>query len=270
MGLVDTPRGVCFTVLVRSAERYYVLANDTTIESQPRETGGERPALKGEHVMERTTMQAPPGSMSATHDDGDDGWDGPAAPASGGTAHRPMVANNLQKWRLRRGLSVSALARAAEVSKSTISELERGVSNPSLDTLWAIAKSLNVSLGAMFVDPDGVQEPAVRRYVDAPALTAEGQAHQAKLLLGWQARGEIEIAFVSLEHGARRDSPGNAPGVIERVVCVQGEVDVGLPDNYSTLGVGDLITFRADQPHFYHAPDGPGELVVIQQYPESA
>ncbi|MGC0251842.1 helix-turn-helix domain-containing protein [Pseudactinotalea sp. Z1748] len=223
-------------------------------------------------MTERTAMQAPPpaedGSMGASN--GDAGWSAPATGAGGRSAHRPMVANNLQKWRLRRGLSVSALARAAEVSKSTISELERGASNPSLDTLWAIAKSLNVSLGAMFVDPGGVQEPAVRRYADAPALTAEGQAHQAKLLLGWQARGEIEIAFVSLDRGARRDSPGNAPGVVERVVCVQGEVEVGLTDNYSTLRVGDLITFRADRPHFYHAPHGPGELVVVQQYPESA
>ncbi len=221
-------------------------------------------------------MQAPPpggrGSLAAPLRPRDN-----AKPASGDAvgavteraAHRPMVASNLQKWRVRRGLSVSALARAAEVSKSTISELERGVSNPSLDTLWAIAKSLNVSLGALFVDP-GVQEPAVRRYADAPALTAEDQAHQAKLLLGWHARGEIEIAFVSLERGTRRESPGNAPGVIERVVCVRGEVDVGLTDNYATLGVGDLITFRADRPHFYHAPRGSAELVVVQQYPESA
>jgi transcriptional regulator with XRE-family HTH domain len=35
------------------------------------------------------------------------------------------VAVNLQKWRLRRDVSVSALAGAAGVSKSTVSEIER-------------------------------------------------------------------------------------------------------------------------------------------------
>lgn len=203
---------------------------------------------------------------------GDFATDGAAAEgvlAESPSAQTAMVASNLHKWRTRRGLSVSALARDANVSKSTISELERGSSNPSLDTLWAIAKSLNVSLGAFFVAVDRDREPHVRRFRDAPSLTKEGGAHQAKLLLGWQASGEIEIAFVSLESGTRRDSPGNAPGVVERVVCVTGRVEVGPNDNYATLDVGDLITFRADQPHFYHAPDGPGELVVVQQYPQT-
>lgn len=185
------------------------------------------------------------------------------------SAQTAVVASNLHKWRQRRGLSVSALAREAGVSKSTISELERGTSNPSLDTLWAIAKSLKVSLGDFFVAIDHDREPHVRRFRDAPSLTKEGGAHQAKLLLGWLASGQIEIAFVSLESGARRNSPGNAPGVVERVVCVTGQVQVGPTEHYATLDVGDLITFSADQPHFYHAPDGPGELVVVQQYPQT-
>lgn len=182
--------------------------------------------------------------------------------------HTPLLGTNLQKWRIRRKLSVSALARAAEISKSTISELERGIGNPSLDTLWSIAKTLNIPLGALFIDTRTSEEPEVRRYVDAATL-AESEQHVAKLLAGWPANGEIEIAVVELAADARRDSLGNAPGVLERAVCVAGHIEVGTRGHSALLGVGDLITFRADQPHFYHAVNGSGRLIVVQQYAPS-
>ena len=48
------------------------------------------------------------------------------------------VAVNVRKWRLRRIVSVSALARAAGVSKSTITEIDGERGNPSLKTLRAM------------------------------------------------------------------------------------------------------------------------------------
>lgn len=183
--------------------------------------------------------------------------------------HAPVLASNLQRWRTRRSMSVSALARAAEVSKSTVSELERGMGNPSLDTLWSLAKTLNVPLGALFADHEGSEQPEVRRYEDAPVLTQVDPSHVAKLMAGWRANGEIEVAIVTLAPGARRESSGNAAGVIERAICVEGDVEVGTRDRSAVLAVGDLILIHADQPHFYHAIGGPGRLVVVQQYPPS-
>ncbi|WP_344749798.1 helix-turn-helix transcriptional regulator [Streptosporangium vulgare] len=43
-----------------------------------------------------------------------------------------------------RGISLSALARAAGVGKATLSGLENGTRNPTLDTLWAITTELGV------------------------------------------------------------------------------------------------------------------------------
>ena len=163
-------------------------------------------------------------------------------------------------------MSVSALARAADISKSTVSELERGNGNPSLDTLWSLARTLNVPLGSLFVDSRSDSEAEVQRYDDAPILAQSDEGHVARLLAGWQSHGEIEIAVVTLSANARRASKGNSPGVVERVVCAEGNVEVGTTGRSAVLGVGDLLTFRADQPHFYQAIGGPGRLVVVQQY----
>ena len=182
---------------------------------------------------------------------------------------RPLspLASNLRKWLQRRALSQSALARAAQVSKSTVSELERGNGNPSLDTLWSLAQSLNISLGALFVPSSGRTDAELCRLVDAPVIASDEGAYVAQLMASWRPQGEVEVSVVTLAAGAERNSAGNAPDVIERAVCASGQVAVGPVGREQILEEGDMITFRADQPHVYRAGDQGGRLVVVQQYP---
>ncbi|MGL1180837.1 helix-turn-helix domain-containing protein, partial [Vibrio parahaemolyticus] len=49
------------------------------------------------------------------------------------------IATTLRRERERRDLSVSELARRAGVAKATVSQLENGGGNPSVETLWALA-----------------------------------------------------------------------------------------------------------------------------------
>ncbi|MCS3427382.1 helix-turn-helix domain-containing protein [Leucobacter aridicollis] len=177
------------------------------------------------------------------------------------------LAANLRKWRERRGMSASALAREAGISKSTVSELERGNGNPSLDTLWSIAKTLNVSLGSLLADPGSIGDSEIRRLTDAPVIARDGDDFVAQLMAGWHGDGEVELSVVSLAPNALRSSRGNAAGVIERVLCASGLVEVGPEGAGHLLEPGDMLTFRADQPHFYRAREGGGQLFVVQQYP---
>ena len=52
------------------------------------------------------------------------------------------------------GISQEELAFRAELDRTYISQIERGVSNPSLQVLVTIAKKLNVELIDLFVDTD--------------------------------------------------------------------------------------------------------------------
>jgi transcriptional regulator with XRE-family HTH domain len=55
-----------------------------------------------------------------------------------------LVALNVRRHRERRRLSLSELASAAGVGKSTLSQIESSKANPSMETLWAIATALAV------------------------------------------------------------------------------------------------------------------------------
>jgi transcriptional regulator with XRE-family HTH domain len=176
------------------------------------------------------------------------------------------VAVNLQKWRLRRGISVSALARAADVSKSTISELERHNGNPSLETLWAIARALEIPLGFLFTDYDtGTGIRIVRK--DGASVAFEQPGYISQLLAGWEVDGEIELYITTMEADARRASDSHGAGVIEHALVVDGSVEIGIGDESVELAAGDLISFPADQPHRYRAVGGPVRIVGIHQYP---
>lgn len=178
------------------------------------------------------------------------------------------VAVNLQTWRQRRGMSVSALARAAGVSKSTVSELERHNSNPSLDTLWALANALNIPLGLLFSDHDEATATRVVRSDDPPPVALEQPGYVARLMAGWTGDGEIEVYVLRIGEGVRRESASHGFGVVEHAMPLKGRVDVGVAGDSAVLERGDLITFRADQPHHYEALDGPAMVISIHQYPK--
>lgn len=180
------------------------------------------------------------------------------------------VSRNLRKWRIRRGLSLSALAREANISKSTVSELERGQGNPSLDTLWSLARALNVTLGAFFVGRPSPSGVSVLRLSEASVIARKGDAFVAQLLANWRGDGDIELSVVTLEAATRHNSRGNTPGVLERAVCVEGIVEVGTEEGTHTLERGDLITFSSDQEHYYKSVEGGAQIVVVQQYPRTS
>ena len=176
------------------------------------------------------------------------------------------VAVNLQKWRLRRGTSVSALARAANVSKSTISEIERHNGNPSLETLWALARALEIPLGFLFTDQDGDTVVRVVRQ-DESAIAFEQPGYISRLVAGWEVAGEIEVYTTTMESDARRESASHGAGVIEHALVVEGRLQIRVGDEAEELDPGDLMSFPADQPHQYRALNGPVRVVGIHQYP---
>src|SRR5215469_9124007 len=80
---------------------------------------------------------------------------GERAPAGGDLAGD--IGRRLAAHRAQRGMRVAELAREVGVTPSLISQIERGMSRPSVSTLFAIAQALDVPVDAFFREP---QQPA--------------------------------------------------------------------------------------------------------------
>jgi transcriptional regulator with XRE-family HTH domain len=85
----------------------------------------------------------------------------PAAEQDSRAARLRALGAEIRALRRGRDLSTVALARACGVSPSLISQVERGLTAPSLEVLWAIARALDVPIGTFFQpDGDAPAEPA--------------------------------------------------------------------------------------------------------------
>jgi transcriptional regulator with XRE-family HTH domain len=175
------------------------------------------------------------------------------------------LARSLKRRRLERAISLSELARRAGVSKATLSSLERGTGNPSVDTVWALAEALKVPFGDLF---DGAEEDVIKvhRLKDAQ-IVSEEDGFRGRRLLSRQGRGGFELYVLELAAGAKRNAAGHSPGVTEHVLVLDGQVEAGPDDDAATLAAGDYLTFAADLPHHYHALAGAARVLLLTDYP---
>ena len=72
---------------------------------------------------------------------------------------RALVAHNLRRLRVARGISQEALAADAGVDRSYLGGLEREVQSPTVDLLERIAVHLGARLGEFFVEPAPGEPP---------------------------------------------------------------------------------------------------------------
>src|SRR5947209_9221850 len=75
----------------------------------------------------------------------------------------PPVGQRIRAERLRRDLSLRALAREVGVSASMISQIETGKARPSVSTLYAITSALGLSIEEVFEPADGTVPTVVPR-----------------------------------------------------------------------------------------------------------
>ncbi|HSZ06454.1 MAG TPA: helix-turn-helix domain-containing protein [Solirubrobacteraceae bacterium] len=182
------------------------------------------------------------------------------------------IARNLRRWRVTRGMTLSALAEQAGVAKSTVSLIERGQGNPSIDTVWALAVALGVPFASLFHDEPTTDDVTVVRAddaviaVDPAGLETSGLV--SRHLLTRAGGALIEIYTLVLEKGAVRQAQAHTSGMFEHLTVATGTVEISTDSFSEVLGQSDLISFRADRPHSYRVIEGPVLLVAVHEYPK--
>ncbi|MEU2023571.1 helix-turn-helix transcriptional regulator [Streptomyces sp. NPDC016469] len=168
------------------------------------------------------------------------------------------VGRRLRALRHGMDVSLSELSRRSGVGKGTLSELESGRRNPTLETLYALTTALGRPLSAVLSDPSpdgaGVSGSAVtavliERYEDGEAVT--------------------DVFRVTIRAGAVQESEAHVPGTSESLMVLAGTAVVGRPADLSTVGPGASARWRADAPHVYSAPDGDVQGILFVRCPVS-
>lgn len=173
------------------------------------------------------------------------------------------VAAGLRRERQRAGLTLTDLARRAGIGKSTLSELESGTGNPSLETLWSLAGALAIPVSRL-LEPPPLHITLIRAG-DGPTLAAATADYRATLLSSSPPGGRRDLYRITAEPGADRQSAPHMPGIIEHVVLATGRALVGPSTQPETLEPGDYLAYPGDQPHTFRALLPGTTAVLIQE-----
>ena len=159
-----------------------------------------------------------------------------------------MIGQQLRILRTGRGMSLRALAAEAGVSATLLSQVERGVTEPSLATLRRLAGVFGESVAALFDDQDRpavwVSRPGARSTLAGP----RGRTRYERLT---PSNGRLEVLRGILVPGeATSDEPWAHPS-LECAVVVSGVLTVDLGPDAQQVAAGEAITFDSRQPHRY-------------------
>jgi transcriptional regulator with XRE-family HTH domain len=174
------------------------------------------------------------------------------------------VAREIRAHREARGLSLSATAARAGLSKTILATIESGAGNPSLETLWRIARALDVTVGTLLAEDDPVQSRMIRR-TDEKWLTFDSGV-RGRLLYADGRDRRVEALVMRIDPDVPCASLAHAPGTEELVLCLEGTLTLGPDGHEESLREGDALHFAADVPHGYRSRDGCTALCIFS-YP---
>ena len=149
--------------------------------------------------------------------------------------------------------TVHELAEMAGVSVGLLSQIERGIGNPSFKTLHKIARALDIRIGELVEASSPIDRPPARvvRSSDRTRLQfgSEGLVYE---LLTPDLRGDLEMRQTSIPPGFSNETDPFKHEGEECVLVITGELTVEVAGERDILRAGDAITIDAQRPHWWH------------------
>ncbi|WP_078849603.1 helix-turn-helix domain-containing protein [Streptomyces sp. NRRL F-5126] len=172
---------------------------------------------------------------------------------------RDLLAANLKAARARQNMSLSRLARLSGLSKATLSQLESGAGNPTIETVSSLARALGEPLTHL-LEPPARRGMAVVRAAELTPLTGEGACLRQ---YGRIESGGLVCDLYEQRIGAGERQECPVREGTEHAVVQAGRLDLFVDGYRVGLGPGDYVSFDAALPHGYAAPDGPVRSVLL-------
>ena len=156
------------------------------------------------------------------------------------------IAQNIKELRKKRNLTQDTLAKRSGVTRSSITLIESGSSNPTLEILIKISQTLHISIDELVSSP--YVECRHIKAIDIPHTSKQGVL--VKKLLPDKIYG-TEIDELCLNPGAVMTGTPHITGTKEYFNCIEGQVTIYVLGQAFHLKEGDVLSFPGDKNHSY-------------------
>jgi transcriptional regulator with XRE-family HTH domain len=173
---------------------------------------------------------------------------------------RTLIGERLKELRTARGISLRELASLAKVSPTLLSQIERSVTDPSLETMRRLAGVFGESVASLFNAsvPTAiyVSRPGHRSLLTAPS----GRVGFERLTAG---NGQLEVLRAVLQPGETSAEEPRGHSSTECIYVISGTIVIRIDGVDYAISTGESISFDSRAAHLYlNTSDAPVEIIV--------
>jgi transcriptional regulator with XRE-family HTH domain len=176
------------------------------------------------------------------------------------------VGQRIRELRRTHGFSLETVAARTDLSIGFLSQIERGLSSPSLRVLATIADTLGVGIAALFgtkAGEEGASDGVVIRERERAELKLWRTGISKQLLNSAGADGRLNLFLVHMEPGGSTGDELYTHDGEEAGLVLEGEMTLTVDADTWTLKTGDSFRFASRRPHRFSNPSEARKSVVL-------
>jgi XRE family transcriptional regulator, regulator of sulfur utilization len=164
----------------------------------------------------------------------------------------PDIGPVIQQRRKENSLTLEQLAAISGVSKSMLSQIERGETNPTFAVLWALTRALRIEFSELL---QGSTAPADANAIElvpllgTPEIRSGDGMCRLRILSPPRLAGRTEWYDIEIQPGGRLDSAAHAAGTIEHFTAVTSGFEISSGGALRSLRAGETARYPVDVPH---------------------
>ncbi|MBV7330625.1 cupin domain-containing protein [Chloroflexi bacterium TSY] len=191
---------------------------------------------------------------------------------------------SIRRYRKEKALTLVELAEQCELSPSFLSQIERNQANPSVTTLYAIARALDVPVASFFESNNNASQSInkeARSVADVHSKNAQVVRADSRKTLIYPGSGirsellspdlqrDLQLMWIVMPPGT---DTGDTPFVHEGEECgivLKGQLETWIGDERYVLGPGDSIYHKSTIPHRSRNIGETDVVMVVSKTPPS-
>ena len=159
------------------------------------------------------------------------------------------VCERVRQLRKRKGWTLEQLASMCGVSRSMLSQVERGAANPTLSVAFRIARALGITLGELVDGATAERRIDIIRKDDNSAMFRDDDHCKIRTLSPLNLEKDVEFYEVTLAPGGILESAPHFKGTREFLTVQSGSVVVRSGEEEAQINKGDSVQYAADVQH---------------------
>lgn len=159
------------------------------------------------------------------------------------------LGQTLRQERNRLGYTLDEASQKTGVSKTMLSQIERGESSPTVSTIWKISTGLRIPLATLLSNSSKSDYKVIK--LDEVMPITEDDNILIQNIFSFDPLSPLDGLFITLGPNSKYQSTGHNNALREYIFIIDGELTMNVGDEHFSMHQLDTLNFKGDEDHSY-------------------